>query len=33
MDRASSVNGLLEAFANAEDVDRLDRGVDDFGTP
>jgi len=31
MDLASSVSGLLEAFSNAEDVDRLSRGGGDLG--
>lgn len=31
MDLASSVIGLLEAFSNAEDVDRFDRGGNNLG--
>ncbi|KAJ5834845.1 hypothetical protein N7447_000871 [Penicillium robsamsonii] len=31
MDLPPSLSGLLEAFSNAEDVDRLERGGDDLG--
>lgn len=31
MDLSSSLSGLLAAFSNAEDVDRLERGGDDPG--
>ncbi|OQE01124.1 hypothetical protein PENSOL_c005G05564 [Penicillium solitum] len=31
MDLSSSLSGLLTAFSNAEDVDRLERGGDDLG--
>jgi hypothetical protein len=31
MDLASSVSVLLEAFSNAEDVDRLDKSGGDLG--
>lgn len=31
MDLSSSLSGLLAAFSNAEDVDRLERGGDDLG--
>jgi hypothetical protein len=33
MDLASSVSGLLEAFSNAEDVDRFNRSGGDLGIP